>query len=61
MTKKATTNPISSKTKANNCYSRPILYILKWFSLSEVPSLSIATLEEPMSLASQEHQDAQQQ
>jgi hypothetical protein len=33
-------NPISSKTKANNCYLRPILDILfkKWFPLFEVPS-----------------------
>jgi hypothetical protein len=49
-------NPISSKTKANNCYLRSILDILfrKWFPLSEVPSPKTKTLEEPMSPTSQE-------
>jgi hypothetical protein len=39
--KKAVANPISSKTKANNYYSKPILNVLfrKWFPLSEVLSL----------------------
>jgi hypothetical protein len=54
--KKTTTNPISNKTKANNCYSRPILNILfrKWFPLSEVLSPITTTLEELLSPASQE-------
>ncbi len=43
--KKATTNPISSKTKANNYYSKHIQDIMfrKWFPLSEVPSPRIVT------------------
>ncbi len=48
-------HPVSSKTKANNCYLRPILDILfkKWFPLFEMPSPKTKTLEEPISPTSQ--------
>jgi hypothetical protein len=60
--KKIAINLVSSKTKANNCYSRPILDILfrKWFPLSKVPSPRTITHEELISLANQECQVAQQ-
>jgi hypothetical protein len=43
---KATANPVSNKTKADNSYSKPILDILfrKWFPLFEVPSPRTTTL-----------------
>jgi hypothetical protein len=51
--KKVATNVIFSKTKANNCYLRPILDIMfqKWFPLFEVPSPRTTTLEKLVSLA----------
>ncbi len=54
--KRATTNPISSKTKADSCYLRLIIDILfrKWFLLSKVPSVKIITPKEPMSPTNQE-------
>jgi hypothetical protein len=47
--KNTTINPIFSKTKVDNCWSRHILDILfkKWFLLSKVLSLRTITLEEP--------------
>jgi hypothetical protein len=53
--KKVTANPISSKIKANNCYSKPILDILfkKWFPLFAMPSPRIETLKELVSPTSQ--------
>ncbi len=38
-------NLMPSKTKVDNCYSKPILNVLsrKWFPLSEVPSLKTTT------------------
>ncbi len=49
--KKIIANPISSKTKVDNCCSGPILNILfgKWLPLHEVLSPRISTPEEPMS------------
>jgi hypothetical protein len=54
--KKATAKLFSSKTKANNCYSKPILDILfrKRFPLFHMLSPRTTTLEELASLASQE-------
>jgi hypothetical protein len=54
--KKAATNVVFSKTKAYNCYLGPILDMMftMWFHLYEVPSPRTTTLEELVSLASQE-------
>jgi len=59
--KKATINLVSSKTKIDNCYSRPILNILfrKWFPLSNMPSPRTITLEKIVPPTSQERQVAQ--
>jgi hypothetical protein len=60
--KKTIINSVSSKTRANNCYSEPALDIMfkKWFPLFEVP-LSRTTLKIPISPTSQECQVVQQQ
>jgi hypothetical protein len=55
--KKTIVNPISSKTKVDNCYSRLILDILfrKGFPLSEVLSPRTTTLKELVSPTNQKH------
>ncbi len=62
MLEKVAVTPISIKTKADNCYSRPILDIIfrKWFLLSEMPSPR-TTPKKPISPTNQECQVAQQQ
>jgi hypothetical protein len=56
------TNLVSSKTMADNYYSRPNLDVTfrKWFPFSKVPSPQTKTLEEVASLVNQKRQVVQQ-